>query len=335
MVAAISPPRPVQRNNMFDARHIPAADQPPVAIRVEDYEHDKHRGKTLCGDFNCGARLYYRREGRKFGDLISSVPHFATMPKDKHIENCTHHNPDTETRTLRSIQIALREGRKILINLNIDTGLSLGDDFGPAADPYDTRTAYGRFLARANHLALSAKSANDLLRYRAALLRSDVTDALAQTYVGHRHELRKFENVFIANDKKKLKKLFNSLAAGEGVMMQGPQQMVTGFPRLFLFEPTKKTQAEGARTGKINGTAQCISDVGEPGVILLQNLGMRDRTVRRDILENSATYILAAPTLNRAAAVKPAGKGASFVTLNWQIHGESQYAADPAAPKLL
>lgn len=320
---------------MFDARYIPEGKDEAQAIRVEDYEAAKHRGHTLCGDFNCQARLYYRREGRKFGDLISSVPHFATMPGDKHIDKCTHHNPDTETRTLRSIEIALREGRNILINLNMDTGLSLGDEFGAAADPYDVTTPYGRFLLRGNHVAFSAKSANDLLRYRAALLRTGIADALARTYVGHRHELRKFENVFIADDKKKLKTLFNSLSAGQGVMLQGPQQMVTGFPRLFLFEPTKKTQAEGARTGKINGTSQCISDAGEPGIILLQNLGMRDRAVRRDILENSATYILAAPTLNRATSNKKAGKGASFVTLSWQIHGESQYTAAPAEPKLL
>lgn len=317
---------------MFDARIASADDKtPPVSIRVEDYERAAHRGHTLCGDFNCQARVYYRRETRTHGDVALRVPHFATMPGDTHIDGCTHHNPDSETRALRSLEIALAAGQKILINLNINVGLSAGDDFGPAADPHAGNTPYARFMRAGGYFAVSANSANDLLRYRAALLRSGAPDAMARTYVGHRHELRKFENVFIGEDKKKLRTLFNTLALGDGVMQQGPQQTMTGFPRLFQFTPTKKTRDDGGRSGKINGTSQCISNAGEPGVILLQNLGLRDPGLRRDILENGATYVLAAPTISRGA-VRKDDRGTSFVTMNWQIFSEGQYAAVPRAP---
>ncbi|MBU0799847.1 MAG: hypothetical protein KKA05_02480 [Alphaproteobacteria bacterium] len=320
---------------MFDARTIPPATadyQEPEAqpIRVEDYDAKAHRGRTLCGDFRCAARLYYRSEGRAFGDLTPRVPHFATMPGDVHREDCTHHNPDTEQRLASNVRQALLEGKNILLNLNLDTGLSLGDDFSRAADPLQENTIYGRFLRRANHFAVSVKSVNDVMRIRNALLRSGHEDALDRTYVGHRHEIRKFDNFFIGADKGKLKTLFNSLAAGTGVMLQGPQQLVTGFPRVVCFEPTAKTRSEGLRTGRINGTSQYLADEGK---VLLQNLGLKDKTIRRDILENIAIYILAAPTIDRAA------QDPKYKIINWQIAGESQYAADPeripAQPKLL
>lgn len=312
---------------MFEARYKAEGDSAAHTVRVEDYERATHRGHLLCGDFNCAARLYYRDESRAYGDLKIRVPHFATMPHDKHRDGCTHYNPDTDERVLRDLRGALLAGQRVLVNLNIDVGLSLGDHFSRAAEPAQAHTPYGKFMRAGNYFAVSARSVNDMLRIRRALMRSGVEGALARAYVGHRHDIRKFENVFIGAERAKLKMLFNSLSRGEGVMMRGPQQLVTGFPRVIHFTPTKKTQREGLRSGKINGTRHCISRAGEDGVILLQNLDAGDRALRRDILENTASYILAAPTVERGAPLRH-GK---FVTMSWRVQGEGQFMADPAA----
>lgn len=307
---------------MFEARYI-AQDGTAQPLRVEEYDGGTHRGHTLCGDFRCAARVHYRQESRVKGDVLPRVPHFVTHRGEKHIENCTHHNADTEERALRNLRTALLRGQTILINLNMDAGVSLGDDFALAADPAKLDTPYGRFVRQGKHYAVSARSAADMLRLYNALQASGHADAVARTYVGHRHEIRKLENVVLAADSDKLQTLFNSLSRGEGVMMQGPQQRVTGFPRLIRFEPTEKTLQKGARTGKINGTPHYVAAWK---AVLLQNLNLRDRSIRQDILQAAATYVLAAPTVDRAGA-----KDDKFRVISWAVHNEAQYQADPQA----
>lgn len=311
---------------MFEARFAGTEEEKAegAVIRVEDYRKETHRGHLLCGDFNCAARLYYRDEARAFGDVKLRVPHFATFPRDVHRDECTHHNPDTEERVLRNLRAALIAGQRILVNLNLDLGLSLGDDFSRAAEPAREDTPYGRFLRRGNYFAVSAKSVGDMMRLRNALVRSGHEDALRRAYVGHRHEIRKFENVFIGMEKEKLRILFNGLSAGDGVMMAGPHTVVTGFPRVIHFTPTQKTRREGLRSGKINGTSQWVGRAGAEGFVLLQNLGLKDGALRRDILENAASYVLAAPTVDRAAGLRD-GK---FAMISWRVQSEAQYMAD-------
>jgi hypothetical protein len=315
---------------MFDARYIPEDGGPAKSLRAEDYDAAVHRHNVLCGDFNCQARLFYRNQSMRFGNVLYRMPHFVTFADSKHIDDCTHFNPSTEEKALRRIPEALAAGKNILVNINVDLGLPSV----AGADPRDTGTAYGRFLAKSNHLAVSVKSASDLLRVRDTLVRAGGEAALARTYAGHQLELRRFENVFIGDEKEKLKTLFNALAQGEGAVMRGPQAQVTGFPRLFLFTPTKNTAEHGTRAKYINGTSQFLTRRGDKVVLLAQTLGMHDISVRQDILGGRPAYVLAVPVFNPAAA-KPMRDGRIQERLSWRIVSESQYVAEAPAPKLI
>lgn len=314
---------------MFDARHIPADGSPAKNLRAEDYEDARHKHNILCGDFNCQARLFYRNQSMRFGNVVYRMPHFVTFANSAHIENCTHYNPSTEEKALRRIPDALAAGKNILVNINVDLGLGSVE----GADPHDTRTPYGRFLAKNNHLAVSVKSASDLLRVRETLMRAGGAEALARTYAGHQLEIRQFANVFIGPDREKLKTLYNALARGEGAMMRGPQAQVTGFPRLFLFTPTKNTAEHGTRARYINGTSQYLRGKGADVVLLAQTLGMHDVGVRQDILGGRQAYVLAAPVFNPASAVRLCD-GRQQERLIWRIASECQYVAEAPAPAL-
>ncbi len=310
---------------MFDARCIPEDGGPAKSLRAEDYDPAVHRHNVLCGDFNCQARLHYRSQSMRFGDVEYRLPHFVTYRGEEHIEGCTHFNPSTEERALLNIPRALAEGKKILVHINMDMGLPRAEDM----DPNDQSTVYGRFRKREKPHAVSVKSASDLLRVHDVLMRTGGDEAVNSAYVGHHLELRKFANVFIGDQKEKLKTLFNALAKGEGAVMPGPQAQVIGFPRLFLFTPTKRTVEQGTRARHINGTSQFLAQRGDKVFLLAQTLGMHDMSVRQDILGGRPAYVFAVPVFNPAAA-KTLPDGRIQERLSWRIASESQYVAAPA-----
>lgn len=306
---------------MFEARFITEEGAKSQKIRVEDYSEMLHKGRLLCADFNCAARVYYRSGGLTRGAAHPRAAHFCSHDSREHRPGCTHDNPDMEQRGLENLKEALQAGKKILINLN----LKLSDIFARAIN---ANSPYERFCLRhsGQYFAVSAKSVNDIMRIRDVLIESGHKDALARTYVGHCGQVCPFDDFFIDGDGRKLKALFNSL---RGVFDGGytSWEYAPAFPRVFRFRPTRKTQENGRQSDNtgwfMNGTPYNIAEGAAQDTVLLQEIKSYNRDIRSDILRKASSFVLGIP------AAKENLRNHKFRAIIWRITDEDQYAAAP------
>ncbi|MCD8562882.1 MAG: hypothetical protein LRY54_02250 [Alphaproteobacteria bacterium] len=304
---------------MFEARYVPREGDSPQKIRVEDYDPTVHKDRLLCGDFNCVARLHYRKGSLTKGASVERSPHFVTFENTAHRPDCTHQSPDVEAAGLKNLEEALRAGHKVLINLN----MKLSHAFKNAARG---NTPYERFRAEhaGRYLPVSVKSVSDILSIREALKESGYDNAFSRTYIGYRGQICEFDDFFIGDNPQKLRTLFNALHG-----MPEPGDMFSwhhaaNFPRVIEFRPTQKTREKGRQSDRsgwfMNGTPCNIARLGEPDKILLQELKSENMAMRSDILLHGSTYVLGVPFSGRQP------KDLTFRTIGWQITDENQYA---------
>lgn len=308
---------------MFEARYVPREGGTPQKIRVEDYDRAVHKDRLLCGDFNCVARLHYRKGSLTKGASVERSPHFVTFENTAHRPDCTHQSPDIEAQGLKNIEEALRSGHKILINLN----MTLSHAFKSAARG---NSPYERFRAEhaGRYLPVSVKSVSDILSIREVLTESGYDDALRRSYVGYRGQLCVLDDFFIGDNPGKLRTLFNALHGTPEPGELFSWRHAPNFPRIIEFKPTQKTREKGRQNDGVgwlmNGTPCNIARPGEPDKILLQELKSGNPAIRSDILLHGSAYVLGVPFSGRQP------KNPTYRTIGWQITGEEQYAG--AAP---
>jgi hypothetical protein len=338
---------------MFEARYIKknseghksanaaaSADEVMIISRIKPGEYDAqiHKGNLLCAGFNCAAKVYYRPGVTTQGEIKNRVAHFATMPKQEHHAECDIEIQETQNRAWQSLQDAIKEGRKVLIHLNIDLGMPLGDRFSQASKEYQKETAYGRFTEKNDYLAYSVSNLEGFMNaYNIIALQGD--EAMDKAFVAHCYEVRRLKNVVIGSDKAKLKTLFNDMAQKKGLLLETSMGKAVGFPRVITFKPTARTLAQQEMRSCLNGTAQLM---GEKYKYLLHNVSYVGDRMHSDLTSYEEVQILAMPNIDLKAIGKIENKDAFFETaseyysykkakkpkfyvLNWDLRNQNQY----------
>ena len=307
-----------------------------VFIRADEYDRKTHGVDLVCGDKECHAPMTFRQGGRTHGESFTRAPHFATMPKREHREDCALKTlldePEADSETFRE---AIRAGKMIVINLNCDLGAGLNVEFRNAARFKSMNTEYGRF-ARQNadqYVTRGVKSLPEMLEQIRAVETLGGKDALKKIWISHHQAMRSLDDILIRADEEKLKTLYHNMFFEKDKLAVLPDRVV-GFPRLFHFVPTKNTR-ENENAKRLLGNSVPVATNDKSRLVMLQGISTRETSLRGRVQEECEIYLLACPVIHPYAArqasvdFKTGAKELAFIFMDWPLRGEGQFMTVP------
>lgn len=310
-------------------------------ILAHQYDRDVHGTDLLCADPDCGAHMGFRKEALTHGSLALKSAHFFSRSVKEHRHDCSAHEEFAiQARARKSIEQGLREGKTIVINLNVRLMESFNGVAGALVCQPSTMDVK-------DYVAVGAKSVEDVLSYMETIEAKAGKDGLAKTRVNYQGKTLPLDE-FVVDSKDKYRNLLNNmyltLQSTPRPQQPGPDQVhsmqeITDFPRLIRFKATQNTKE--ARNKVMRGTP--INIMKKPGqrIVLLQRADTDDKF--RQTLRGEDVHLIARPSLhwfeaNRARRELQEDKPVVFLDMHWQVVSAAQFtpAEDPqpkAAPK--
>lgn len=310
-------------------------------ILAHQYDRDAHGTDLLCADPDCDAHMGFRKEALTHGSLALKSAHFFSRNVKEHRADCSAHEEFAiQARARKTIEQGLKEGKTIVINLN----LRLMESFNGVAGALVCQPST---LDVKDYVAVGAKSVEDVLRYMETIEEKAGKDGLSKTRVNYQGKTLPLE-AFVIDSKDKYRQLLNNmyltLQNTPRPAQPGPQHMhsvqeITDFPRLIRFKATQNTKE--ARSKVMRGTP--VNIVKKPGqrIVLLQRADTDEKF--RQTLRGEYVHLIARPSLhwfeaNRARQELQENKPVVFLDLHWKVVSAAQFtpaeAPQPeAAPK--
>lgn len=296
-------------------------------VLAHQYNKEAHGGGLLCADPDCGARMTYRREALTHGSSALRSASFVSKAVSDHISACTAHEDFAVlARRKKSIEEGLREGKTIVLNLN----MRLSEEFNSAALPQDV-IGLASTHEKSNYVTAPVKSVEDLLALKAAIEEKGGAAGLVKTVVNYKGKTLPLED-FVIDSRKKYGDLLDKMYAA--VDKARPGTSVEDFPRLIAFRATQNTQRN--ETGAIRGTPMTFARGPGNKLILLQLASVPKEFEKT--LRGENVFIIAAPSLgaNEARAVlhrlKTPQQKPVFLNLRWNVVGAHQFTPIEEAP---
>jgi len=306
-------------------------------ILAHQYDRDAHGTDMLCADPDCSAHMGFRKEALTHGSLALKSAHFFSRSAKEHRADCNAYEEfSIQARARKSIEQALKEGKTIVINLNV----RLMEDFNGVAGALVCQPSTNDVR---NYVAVGAKSVEDVLDYMETIEKKAGKDGIARTRINYQGQTLPLDE-FVIDSRDKYRSLLNKMyltlqktppAAGK----TGPDalhsvQEIVDFPRLIRFKATHNTRAG---TNKIlRGTPIQIQKNKTQRIVLLQ----RAQTGKqfRQTLRGEDVHLIARPALHRYEATRAQedlqqGKPVVFIDMHWKVVSATQFtpAETPAA----
>jgi hypothetical protein len=308
-------------------------------VRSDEYKAETHGDDLLCGDFNCTAKMAFRKATTTHGGSFVRAAHFATRPHKHHIDDCkmiAGQEPGNQKSS--SLKKAVQDGTPVLLNLNMNAGLPLSHHFGSARDAKYLNTPYANWTRKNEYYPVSVTETDSLVNIFNAVSCEQGAEALGNFQIGHQQNIMDFDSFYIGDDEDKIKSLVRSLYMREETALQG-QNDVYGFPRLIKFKPTKKEFQKQAHRKLVSGSRVFLNRRGPTALILLQNLCLDSHENTRALLENENSYVVASPHINRESlssifkGFRDGQKGNLYISLNWIVNSAAQFCRDNTRQK--
>lgn len=297
-------------------------------ILAHQYDKDVHGTDLLCADSECGAHMGYRKEALTHGSLALKSAHFFSRSVKEHRHDCTAHEEFAiQARARKSIEQGLKEGKTIVINLNV----RLMESFNGVAAALVCQPST---MDVKDYVAVGAKSVEDVLSYMETIESKAGKEGLAKTRVNYQGKTLPLDE-FVIDSKDKYRQLLNSmyltLQNTPRDMQTGPDkihsvQEITDFPRLIRFKATQNTKE--ARSKIMRGTP--VNILKKPGqrIVLLQRADTDDSF--RQTLRGEDVHLIARPSLhwfeaNRARTELQQNKPVVFIDMHWKVVSAAQF----------
>jgi hypothetical protein len=287
-------------------------------VLAHQYNKEAHAGELLCADPGCTAHMVFRKESLTHGASAIRSASFVSKAVSDHVANCTAHEDFAiMARQKKSIEQGLKEGKTIVLNLN----MALTDTFNNVARDLVCVPAT---LEKGNYFTASAKSVEDVLDYIKTIEEKGGKAGLDKTVVNYKGKTMPVGD-FVIDSREKYRDLLNKLYAK--VDRATPEMELADFPRLIDFKATLNTKK--SETGAIRGTPMTfVKDRGNR-LVLLQKADVPQEFERT--LRGENVNIIAVPKLNYGEAKAVLGKLRSqegqvvYLNLRWKVVGAHQF----------
>lgn len=313
-------------------------------VLAHQYKKDAHGDALLCADPDCTAHMGFRREALTHGSLALKSAHFFSKSVKDHIAGCTAHEElAIQAKHRKTLEQALREGKNIVINLNV----RLMEDFNGIAGALVCQSSTNEVR---DYVTVGARNIEDMLGYIDTINEKGGDAARAKTRVNYQGKTLPLED-FVIDSKDKYRALLNNmyltLQSTPRQVKNGPDaihsvQEITDFPRLIRFSATAGSR--DGRTKALRGTP--INIFKKPGqrIVLLQRADTGDKF--RQTLRGEDVHLIARPSLHwheaqRARRELEENNPVVFIDMHWKVVSATQFTPDekpeaknaPAAPK--
>ncbi|MBW7911529.1 MAG: hypothetical protein H3C49_09720 [Alphaproteobacteria bacterium] len=307
-------------------------------LLAHQYKKDEHGAELLCADPDCNAHMGFRREALTHGSLALKSAHFFSKSVKEHITDCNAHEElAIQAKHRKSLEQAIREGKNIVINLNV----RLMENFNGVAGALVCQSSTNDVR---DYAAVGARNIEDMLDYIETITEKGGDAARAKTRVNYQGKTLPLED-FIIDSKDKFRTLLNSMyltmqSTPRQIKQNGPDnlhsvQEITDFPRLIRFSATEGSR-EG-RTKALRGTP--INIFKKPGqrIVLLQRADTDDKF--RQTLRGEVVHLIARPSLHwheaqRARRELDENNPVVFLDMHWKVVSATQFTPDEKpAPK--
>jgi len=305
-------------------------------VLAHQYNKAAHGDHLLCADPACCAPMTFRKESLTHGSAAVRSAAFVSKAVSDHIANCTAHEDFAiMAKQKKSIEQGLREGKTIVLNLN----MYLSDEFNAKALPQDL-IGQAATTEKSNYVTAPVKSVEDLLELKKTIEEKAGDEGLARTVVNYKGKTMPIGE-FIIDDRNKFRDLLNKMYAA--VDRTTRPKEITDFPRLIEFRATLNTQR--SEKGAIRGTPISFAKARGNRLVLLQKAAVPKEF--EQTLRGENVYMIAEPKLNYGEAKAVLARLAKeseqtiFLNLNWNVVGAHQFTpienpapdSKPAAPK--
>lgn len=300
-------------------------------ILAHQYNHDAHGRDLLCADPDCGAHMGFRKEALTHGSLALKSAHFFSKSVKDHIHDCNAHEAFAiQAKNRKSLEQALREGKNIVINLNV----RLMENFNGIAGALVCQTSTNDVR---DYVAVGARNIEDMLDYIGTITDKGGTAARAKTHINYQGKTLPLEE-FIIDSKDKyralLNRMYKTLQTTPRQVATGPAAMhsvqeITDFPRLIQFRATDNSR-EG-RTKTLRGTPVNIVKNQGQRIVMLQRADTDDRF--RQTLRGENVQLIARPSLHwheaqRARRELDENQPVVFLDMHWKVVSATQFTPD-------
>jgi hypothetical protein len=301
-------------------------------VLAHQYNKAAHGDRLRCADPDCNAPMVYRREALTHGAAALRSASFVSKSVSDHIANCTAHEDFAiMAKQKKSIEQALREGKTVVLNLN----MRLMEDFNAAALPQDM-IGVASTGEKYDYVTAAVKSVEDFLDLMTMIETKAGQKGLDKTVVNYKGKTLPIME-FVVDTRDKYRDLLNKMY--KSVDSAKDRRDVTDFPRLINFRATQNTKQR--ETGAIRGTPMTFLKGKGNRLVLLQKA-----QVEKDFqqtLRGENVFVIAQPTLNYGEAqavlrkLQTQSEQTVFLNLNWQVVGAHQFTPveeqTPDSPK--
>jgi hypothetical protein len=286
-------------------------------ILAHQYNKEAHGDGLLCADPGCDAHMVFRKESLTHGAAAVRSAAFVSKAVAEHAANCTAHEDfKIMARRKKSIEEGLKEGKTIVLNLN----MNLTGKFNDVAR--DVMCQPSTF-EKGNYVTAPVKCVEDLLELKTAIEEKGGQAGLDKTVVNYKGKTMPISE-FVIDSRDKYRDLLNKLYKSVEGKPGAPAQ---DFPRLITFRATQNTK--NSDKGAIRGTPMTfLRDKGNR-LILLQKADVPPEF--EQTLRGENVQVIAIPTLRSAEAkgviekLKTAQAKPVFLNLHWQVVGAHQF----------
>lgn len=264
--------------------------------------------------------MTFRKESLTHGAAAVRSASFVSKSVSDHIATCTAHEDFAiMAKQQKSIEAGLREGKTIVLNLN----MRLSESFNTAALPADI-IGQASTAEKSDYVTAPVKSVEDLLHLKNVIEEKGGAAGLAKTVVNYKGKTMPIGE-FIIDSRDKFRNLLNKMY--KSVDHSKPNTEITEFPRLIEFRATQNTKA--SERGAIRGTPMNFVKEGGNRLILLQKAEVPKEF--EQTLRGENVHIIAEPKLNynEAKAVlhrlQTQREQTIFLNLRWNVVGAHQF----------
>ncbi|GEM_PF-1356512 len=307
-------------------------------LLAHQYKKEEHGSDLLCADPDCNAHMGFRREALTHGSLALKSAHFFSKNVKDHITDCNAHEElAIQAKHRKSLEQAIREGKNIVINLNV----RLMENFNGVAGALVCQSSTNEVR---DYVAVGARNVEDMLSYIETITDKGGDAARAKTRVNYQGKTLPLED-FIIDSKDKFRTLLNNMyltmqSTPRQHKPHGPDaihsvQEITDFPRLIRFNATEGSR-EG-RTKALRGTPVNIFKKPGQRIVMLQRADTDDKF--RQTLRGEVVHLIARPSLHwheaqRARRELDENNPVVFLDMHWKVVSATQFTPDEKpAPK--
>lgn len=275
--------------------------------------------KLFCADPTCGAMMGFRKASLTHASSAVRTACFFSREAKQHIATCSAHQEiKIKARHAKSIHEALRTGKPIIFNLN----MNLADEFNTVSAKNMIGVASTQQYR--DYAAVPVKSIDEFMHYLNVIDDKAGADGMKKVFVNYQQSLTPVAD-FIMTEQQATRDLLNKMYKMLRYQMVMADEM-TGPPRMMLFHPTRRTREGG---DDIRGSSIVVEKEGGQKLVILQKLEADDKV--KDALRQEAVFVIARPTLIYAEAARAhealerGGKNTVYLDLHWQVTGAQQF----------